>query len=43
MRFAVTHNLWFYNSLMQRIRDALDAGSFEELRRQYSAVLDTRI
>ena len=43
MRFAVTHNLWFYNSLMQLIRDALDAGSFEELRRQYSAVLDTRI
>ena len=43
MRFAVTHNLWFYNSLMQRIRDALDSGSFEELRRQYSAVLDTRI
>lgn len=43
MRFAVMHNLWFYNSLMQRIRDALDAGSFEELRRQYSAVLDTRI
>ena len=43
MRFAVTQNLWFYNSLMQRIRDALDAGSFEELRRQYSAVLDTRI
>ena len=43
MRFAVTHNLWFYNSLMQRIRDALDAGSFEAFRRQYSAVLDTRI
>lgn len=43
MRFAVTHNLWFYNNLMQRIRDALDAGSFEAFRRQYSAVLDTRI
>ena len=43
MRFAVTHNLWFYNSLMQRIRDALDAGNFEAFRRQYSSVLDTRI
>ena len=43
MRCAVTHNLWFYNNLMQRIRDALDAGSFEGFRRQYSAVLDTRI
>ena len=26
MRFAVTHNLWFYNSLMQRIRASLDEG-----------------
>lgn len=43
MRFAVMHNLWFYNSLMQRIRDALDAGNFEAFRRQYSSVLDTRI
>lgn len=43
MRFAVTHNLWFYNSLMQRIRDAIDAGCFEALRREFSTVLDTRI
>ena len=43
MRLAVTHNLWFYNSLMQRIRDSLDNGTFEQLRRQYSTVLDTRI
>ena len=43
MRFAVTHNLWFYNSLMQRIRDALGGGSFEMLRREYATVLDTRI
>ena len=43
MRFAVTHNLWFYNNLMQRIRDALDEGRFEDFRRQYSTVLDTRI
>lgn len=43
MRFAVAHNLWFYNSLMQRIRTALDEGNFEEFRRRYSTVLDTRI
>ena len=43
MRFAVTHNLWFYNSLMQRIREALDGGSFEDFRRRYSKRLDTRI
>ena len=43
MRFAVTHNLWFYNSLMARIREALDGGSFEDFRRRYSKRLDTRI
>ena len=43
MRLAVTHNLWFYNSLMARIREALDGGSFEDFRRRYSKRLDTRI
>lgn len=43
MRFAVAHNLWFYNSLMQRIRTALDEGNFDSFRRQYSTVLDTRV
>ena len=28
MRLAVLHNLYFYNELMQKIRDALDAGCF---------------
>ena len=43
MRFAVTHNLWFYNSLMERIRASLDEGRFEAFRRRYSAELDRRI
>ena len=43
MRFAVMHNLWFYNELMRRIREALDNGCFEDFRRQYTTVLDTRI
>ena len=43
MRFAVAHNLRFYNRLMERIRDALDAGEYEGFRRQYSSLLDTRI
>ncbi len=43
MRFSVMHNLWFYNHLMQRIRDALEEGSFEALRREYAQRLDTRI
>ena len=27
MRLAVMHNLWFYNHLMERIRDEQDAGT----------------
>lgn len=34
LRFAVMHNLWFYNHLMQEIRDALDAGEFETYRKR---------
>ena len=40
MRLAVLHNLHFYNELMVRIRDSLDAGTFEEFRAQYSGLLD---
>lgn len=43
MRFAVMHNLYFYNKLMERIRDSLDAGEFESFRGKYSTLLDTRI
>ena len=28
MRFCVTHNLYFYNKMMEEIRDALDNGGF---------------
>lgn len=38
-RLAVIHNLWFYNTLMERIRAALDAGNFDAFRKQYSALL----
>lgn len=38
-RLAVTHNLWFYNTLMERIRAALDEGRFDAFRKQYSALL----
>ncbi len=43
MRFAVTHNLYFYNHLMQQIRDALDQGNFETFRRENSEKLGKRI
>ncbi len=35
MRLCVLHNLYFYNELMQKIRDALDRGEFEMFYRQY--------
>ncbi len=40
MRLAVLHNLFFYNELMARIRQALDEGTFQEFRRTYSGLLD---
>ena len=43
MRFAVTHNLWFYNDLMCRICKALEEGSFAGFRERYANILDKRI
>ncbi|MBQ6019103.1 MAG: tRNA guanosine(34) transglycosylase Tgt [Clostridia bacterium] len=43
MRLCVMHNLYFYNHLMQTIRDALDEGRFESIYKAYSGVLDRRI
>ena len=40
MRLAVLHNLHFYNELMAKIRQALDEGTFEAFRAQYSGRLD---
>ena len=43
MRLAVMHNLYFYNTLMERIRAALEDGTFDQFREKYSVLLDTRI
>ena len=43
MRLAVMHNLHFYNTLLERIRNALDEGRYEEFYRTYVDVLDRRI
>lgn len=43
MRLAVMHNLYFYNTLMEKIREALDNDCFEEFRAEYSEKLDKRI
>ena len=43
MRLCVMHNLYFYNNLLSRIRDALDNDTFEEFYNKYVDRLDTRI
>ena len=43
MRLCVMHNLYFYNNLMQKIRDALDNDTFDEFYNKYVDRLDTRI
>jgi len=43
MRLSVEHNLYFYNNFLQRIRDALDNGTFEKFMGKYAEILDTRI
>lgn len=42
MRLAVLHNLYFYNELMQKIRDALDEGRYEEFYQKYRISLAER-
>ena len=42
MRLAVLHNLYFYNDLMQKIRDAMDGGYFESFYQKYHNLLAER-
>ena len=42
-RLAVQHNLYFYNTLMEKIRDAIDEDRFDAFRSEYSEKLGTRI
>jgi queuine tRNA-ribosyltransferase len=43
MRLAVLHNLYFYNELMKRIREALDEGRYESFYQKYRTVLAERV
>ena len=43
LRLAVLHNLYFYNELTAKIREALDAGRFGEFRTEYSEKLAERV
>lgn len=42
-RLAVMHNLYFYNTLAEKIRNALDEGSFTEFRNRYSSLLESKL
>ena len=42
MRLCVLHNLYFYNELMQKIRDALDEGRYGEFYKKYVDLLAER-
>ncbi len=43
MRLAVMHNLYFYNTLMEKIRDVLDNGTFEKFYKENVNILGKRI
>ena len=43
MRLCVIHNLYFYNTLMERIREALDNGCFEQFYHDWIDVLGQRV
>ncbi len=43
MRLCVMHNLYFYNNLMEKIRENLDNGTYKEFHDKYVDSLDTRI
>lgn len=42
MRLAVTHNLYFYNNLTRKIREALEGGYFESFYQKYRRILGER-
>ena len=42
MRLAVVHNLYFYNELMSKIREALDEGYYDNFYNKYRLILAER-
>ena len=42
-RLLVMHNLWFYNHLMEDIRNALDEGRFAEFKKEKEIIYSKRI
>jgi queuine tRNA-ribosyltransferase len=43
MRLCVLHNLYFYNNLMQEIRDNLDGGTFKEYKEEKVKAFSGRV
>ena len=43
MRLAVMHNLYFYNTLMEKIREAIENGTFDRFHAENFEKLDRRI
>ena len=43
MHLAVVHNLYFYNELTRKIREALDGGYFESFYQKYRNILGERV
>ena len=41
-RLTVIHNLYFYNTLAERIRASLDDGTFADFRAKYSTLLSQK-
>lgn len=42
-RLAVLHNLYFYNTLTEKIRESIEKGEFESFRNKYSALLSSKL
>ena len=43
LRLCVIHNLYFYNNMMEKIRETLDNDTFNEFKEKYVDLLDKRI
>lgn len=42
-RLAVLHNLYFYNTLTEKIRESIEKGEFESFMNKYSALLSSKL
>jgi len=43
MRLCVIHNLYFYNELMQKIRDSIESSFFEDFAKKYLEIFAIRV